>query len=58
MTDDDPTITKANAMLALCARYRIPVSGLYVSIRDGEKEITVTVETEPVEPTEPRERMN
>jgi len=59
MTDDDPTIAKADAILALLAKYRIPVAGVYVSIRDGEKEITVSVETEPVEPTEPHpERMN
>jgi hypothetical protein len=59
MTDDDPTIAKADAILALLAKYRIPVAGVWITIRNGEQQITVAVETEPVEPTEPHpERMN
>lgn len=56
---DDPHAAKLDAVLAVLHRHRIPVLSVTMTIRHGKSTVQYSVETEPVEPTEPHpERMN
>ena len=55
---DDPHAAKLDAVLEVLHRHKIPVYAVHVTIRHGKSTVQYSVETEPVEPTETRERMN